>query len=223
MRWLLLVLLLPGGVPATERYGGFYSDRPLDFSLHFSEANLDLDYGDGRVDTTVDRIGIVWRERYGKRLQLALLGGYTYLTQGNNPPTAGRELDGYHIGVSLDVDLAVLRRATMFLNAAWLYEKADDGSTGQDSVISWNAPSLRLGVRVPLGAGLQAYGGTRYGYIDGRQRLSGTVNETRDIEETDRAGAFVGLELVLDGDGYVGLVAESGVDRRAGLYFGRRF
>jgi hypothetical protein len=64
----------------------------------------------------------------------------------------------------------------------------------------------------------------RYGIIDGRQRVSGTVNETRPIEQTDRTGGMAGLELVLDTEGgYAGVVAESGPDRSVGVYFGRRF
>lgn len=222
-RWLLLALLLPALGAAGDRGATPYSDRPLDFSLHFSQADLDLDYGGTHVDTSVDRVGIVWRERYGERLQLALLGGYSFLTQGNNAPTAGRELEGYHAGVSLDLDLAVLSRATVFLHAVWLYQNVDDETGGQRVNISWSEPSLRFGASGALPGGVRVYGGVRYGRIDGRQRLSGTLNETRNIEETDRDGGFLGLELALDGDGYVGAIAESGMDRRAGLYFGRRF
>lgn len=223
MRLLLIALALPWAAAADENAVSLYAERPLDFSLHFSQASLDLDDGNTRIDTTVERIGVAWRERYGERLQLGLFGGYAFLTQDNSPATAGRELDGYHAGFSLDLDLLTTEHVTLFLAAAWLYQRVDDGDDSQRVIISWNEPGVRLGARGLLGAGVRAYGGVRYADIDGRQRLSGTLNETRDIEQTDRTGGFFGLELLLEGDGYVGLAAESGPDREVSLYFGRRF
>lgn len=221
-RLLLMALALPGLAGAADNGLALYSERPLDFSLRFSQASLDLDDGTARRDTSVDRITLAWRERYGERLQLGLLGGWSFLTQGNNPVTAGRELDGYHAGVSLDLDLYSAQRATLFLAAAWLYQRVDDESDSQRVVISWNEPSVRVGISGWVGGGVRAYGGARYGGIDGEQRLSGTLNETRAIAQVGRTGGFAGLELALERDGYVG-VAASGPERRVSLYFGRRF
>lgn len=223
IRLLLIALALPYTATAAEIVVAPYTDRPLDFRLHFTQASLDLDYGGARIDTTVERIGVAWRERYGRNLQLGLFGGYAYLTQGNNAATAGRELDGYHAGFSLDLELFTIERATLFLAAAWLYQKVDDDDGAQRVVISWNEPSARIGVSGLLGGAVRAYGGARYGSIDGQQRLRGTINETRAIGQTDRSGGFVGLELNLEREGYVGVVAESGPDRHTSVYFGRRF
>lgn len=200
-----------------------YTPRPLDFNVRFSQHTVDLDYDGTRVDTSVDRVGVAWRERFGERLQLGLFGGYSALTQTDNPDTAGRRLHGYHAGFSLDLDLLTLERAALFLGAAWLYEKVDEDDGAQRVALSWNEPSVRLGASGLIGGALQLYGGVRYGVIDGRQRLSGALNETRPIEQADRSGGFAGLELILDRDGYAGAVVESGLDRSVALYFGRRF
>lgn len=216
----LLATLCAAAAAADEPW--IYPERPLDFSLTFSQHALDLDYGAGIVDTSVDRIGVSWRERYGERVELGLVLGYSFLTQGNNIVTAGRELDGYHAGITLDVDLLRTERTLVFAGASWLYQDVDDDDGAQHVEITWREPSVRLGISGSVGA-VRAYGGVRYADIDGRQRLSGTLNETRDIEETDSSGAFAGLELALDDDGYIGIMGQSGPDRIAGLYFGRRF
>lgn len=222
MRRLLLLAALCTGPVAAEDGPSIYPERPLDFSLTLGQHTLDLDYGDTTVDTSVDRIGISWRERYGERLQLGLVLGYSFLTQGNNVVTAGRELDGYHAGVTLDIDLLKTERALLFLGVSWLYQNVDDDDGAQRVEIAWREPSGWLGVSRLIGP-VRAYGGVRYARIDGQQRLSGALNETRDIEETDSSGAFAGLELALEDDGYVGVVGQSGPDRSASIYFGRRF
>lgn len=217
---LLATLLAAAPVSADEIY--HYTDQPLDFALRLSHHDTTLDIGPTRVDTSVDRASILWRERYGERLQLGLIGGYSLLSQTNNPPTAGLDLDGYHAGVLLDLDLIRTSRFDVFFNAAWLYQRVDHDDGSQRVVIVTREPSARLGAGLTLG-GIRAYGGARYGRIDGEQRLSGTVNETRDIHETRRSGAFAGLELRLEGNGYVGVMGESGADRSVGIYFGRVF
>jgi len=220
----VLACALASAAAAAADGWGLYPIRPVDFSLGFSRHTLDLRAGGARFDTTVERIGITWRERYGARLQLGFTGGYSALTQTNNPVTAGRELDGYHAGVLLDFDVLRSERAALFFNAAWLYQHVDDDDGTQRIVLSWSEPSARFGAGALLGGGLWVYGGVRHGIIDGRQRLSGAVNETQPIEQTDRTGGFAGLELVLDREGgYAGLTAESGPDRSVGVYFGRRF
>ena len=222
MRWSILLLAFVS-TAATAESDNFYTDRPLDFSLSLGHHTLTLDYGGTNVDTSVDRIGVAWRERFGERLQLGLVGGYSFLTQTNNPPTAGLELDGYHAGFSFDLDLLTLRRASVSLRGAWLYQKMDHDDGMQQISISWREPSVRLDAAAAIGGGVRVYGGLRYGTIDGTQRLSGTLNETRAIKQTDRTGGFIGLELGLEDNGYVGVSAASGFDRSVSLYFGRLF
>jgi len=221
---LFLALLLPATAGAAGRETSLYPDRPVDFSLYVETASIDIDYGDRRVDTSVDRIGFVWRERFGERLQLGLFGGYAFLTQGNNPPTAGRELDGWHAGVSFDLDLFTTARFNVFAGAAWVYQEVEEENNGEVVEISWNEPNARFGVRARVGGPVHGYAGVRYARLNGEQRRrGGGTHETRKLDETESTGAFVGLEIDLDGEGYVGISAESGFDRRVGLYFGRRF
>lgn len=221
-RLALILALLAAPVGADDRMHP-YSDRPLDFALTLSNRSYDLNYGDSKVDTSVDRITASWRERYGEHLQLGLFGGPAYLTQTNNSATSGRQLNGYHAGISLDLDLMRTQWVDAFFSAVWLYQKVDHDDGAQQVVIATREPSARLGAGVSIAPNVRAYGGVRYGSIRGEQRVSGTLNETRTVRESEQAGGFVGLELTLDRDGYVGLAGESGIDRGVRISFGRRF
>lgn len=200
-----------------------WTDRPLDFALHLSQTKLSLEYpGAGEIDTKVQRIGISWRERYGERLQLGLIGGGAYLTQSNNAATAGIEPNGYHTGLSLDIELYRSARFRADFRTQYLYQRVDHESANK-IVIAWNELTAQATAAALVGGGLWAELGTRYGGIDGEQRLSGTINETRPIERNARAGAIVGLRLDVERDGYVGIRGVTGMDRGVALYFGRRF
>lgn len=221
-RLVLMVALFAAPVGADDRMHP-YSDRPLDFALTLSTGSFDLDYGDAKVDTSVDRITASWRERFGEHLQLGFFGGPAYLTQTNNILTAGRQLNGYHAGISLDIDLVRTSWVDSFFSAVWLYQQVDDDDGMRRVVIATREPSARLGAGVSIAPDVRAYGGVRYGSIRGEQRVSGTLSETRTVRESQQAGGFVGLELTVDRDGYVGLAGESGIDRTVKIYFGRRF
>lgn len=222
MRWFPFLSLFLAATAAVAD-SGLYADRPPDFSLSVSHHRLDLNYGGTPVDTTVDRVGIAWRERFGERLQLGLAGGYSFLTQPNTPPLAGRELSGYHAGFLLDLDLLTYVRGGLSLHGAWLYQKMDDDNGTQQIVVSWREPSATLRASARIGDALVVFGGVRYGVIDGTQRLTGTLNETREISQTDRSGGFAGVQLNLEDNGYIGVTTATGIDRYTSIYFGRRF
>jgi hypothetical protein len=223
VKFIVALVLLGATLNATAQERLLVSDRPLDFALHLSNADIPIDDGTSVAATEVQRIGITWRERYGQHLQLGFLGGASYLTQRNNAATAGLELDGYHAGLSLDIDLYDDARANLQLSATYLYQRVDSDRPNQRVVIAWREPSARFTAGVALGGRLWASAGVRYGGIDGEQRLSGTVNQTRDVERRATTGSVAELELKLDDNGYVRLTAMSGMERSVALHFGRRY
>ncbi|MBI3899369.1 MAG: hypothetical protein HY308_13875 [Gammaproteobacteria bacterium] len=212
-------LLFGANVSASD----LYVEHPTDFRLNLARHTLALSDGSTTFDTTVEQLGIAWRERYGQRLQFGLLGGYTYVTQTNNPATAGLDPNGYHAGLTLDIDVWTTDRLRLAVGTAYLYQRVKHEETEQTVELAWYEPSAYVSVTAELSSNLRAYGGTRYGVVDGEQRLHGTQNETRTLKRSATAGALVGLELQLEENGYVGVVGETGYHRGAALYFGRRF
>lgn len=221
-RWLCLACLCASPVFADDvtSYG---LERPTDFTLAFTQHETTLARDGDRIDTTVKRIGIAWRERYGNYAHLGLLGGLSYLTQTGEPLTAGEQLDGYHAGFSVDVDVPLSSALAFFAGARYLYERTDDSTAVQEVTLSWTTAYAEAGLALTALRAARFYAGINYGELDGEERARGAITATRDLSADDAAGAVAGFEVTLDQDGYVGLVARSGFHRGAGIYFGRRF
>lgn len=217
-------LLLPIATFGIEPETGSFYERPVDFSLDFTRVRTALDYDDRNVDTTVKRIGIVYRERMSTRVWLGLHGGHAFVTQTDNAATAGLELSGYYAGLGLYLGLYEGARAGIFFNAAYTYQSVDAGRDLDTVDLTWLESRAELGAYVTPYTALRVYGGVNYGAIEGEERTGGALaRTTRTIARTGRLGGFGGLEWRLDNNDYIGAVAQSGVTRMAGVYFGHRF
>ncbi|GAB4515136.1 MAG: hypothetical protein Tsb0026_20690 [Sulfuricaulis sp.] len=224
----LAVLLLISILPALAEAAGPLvpadnNSSTLDFSLRFARSKMPLDYAGQTHDTTSRWLGFSLREKAGKRVTLGMYGGYAYITQTNNPVTAGIELDGFHAGFSLHGVLLEWQRASLYGALDYGYQKADHKSDTQTVVIDWAQPRAQLGVILALAQKWRLYGGGSYGKIDGEERASGSINRTLTFERGAQSGGFLGLDLNVEQDGYVGIEAQSGLMRGIDIYFKRRF
>lgn len=219
--WLLLgwPILIAVADPLTSEDAG----KSQDFSLRFASAAAPFDYGAQTYNTTIRWIDVSWREKTSEHVTLGMYGGYSYLTQTNNPATAGIQLDGYHVGFSLHGILLSGHRASLFYSAAYTYQKVDHTSDAQTVVIDWSEPQAQLGTIITLTKRLRLVGGGSYGYIGGQERASGTITHTTDIKRHSRAGGFLGLDWNVDPDGYVGVEASAGLTRGGEIYFKRSY
>ena len=220
---LLSLLVLPALAGAAGPLVPPDNNSNLDFSLRFARSRAPLDYGNRISDATSNWFGFSLREKAGKRVTLGMYGGYAWLTQTNNPVTAGIELDGFHAGFSLHGVLLEGKHAFLYGALDYSYQKTDHKNDTQTVVIDWTQPQAQLGVVLTPAPNWRLYGGSSYGKLDGEERASGTVNHTLAFKRGARAGGFIGLDLNVDADGYVGIEARSGVDRGGEIYFKRHF
>ncbi|MHB8535169.1 MAG: hypothetical protein ACYDBW_06975 [Sulfuricaulis sp.] len=219
----LLLLTMPALAQAAGPLIPADEEKSVDFSLRFASARAPFDYGAQNYDTTSRWIGISWRQKTSERLTLGMYGGTAYVTQSNNPVTAGLELDGYHAGFSLHGILYGGRRTTLFYAAYYTYQKVDHKDSTQTVVLDWSDARGQLGAIVTVSRRLRLYGGGNYGYIGGQERVSGTIDRTTDFRRAARAGGFLGLDIKVDTDGYVGVEANTGLARGGQIYFKRSY
>ncbi len=220
---LSLIFILPILAEAAGPLVPQDNNSALDFSLRFARSKVPLDYGNRTNDTTSRWLGASLREKAGNRVTLGMYGGYAYLTQTNNPVTAGVELSGYHAGFSLHGILLAGRRASLYGALEYTYQKLDNKTDAQMVVIDWAQPQAQIGVELTLAQKWRLYGGGSYGKIDGEERASGSINHTLTFTRGAQSGGFLGLDLNVEPDGYVGIEARSGLIRSADIYFKRRF
>lgn len=221
---LMLIFFLPAPanaagplVPADN------SGSTLDFSLRFARAEIPLEYAGRNQDGTASWLGVSLRELVSPRVTLGMYGGYAWLSQTGNPVTAGVDLDGYHAGVSLHALLLPGKKASLFGALDYSYQKTEHEGDVQKVVIDWTQTQAQLGVMLTLTRYWRFYGGGSYGKIDGEERARGTVNHTLPFERDARSGGFLGIDLNVEMDGYIGVELRSGYMRGGEIYFKRRY
>ena len=98
---------------------------------------------------------------------------------------------------------------------------------GADSLLqlsgNWTQAQAQLGGILALARHWRLYGGGSYGKVDGEERASGSVNHTLSFERGAQSGGFLGLDLNVETDGYIGVELRSGLMRGGEIYFKRRF
>lgn len=191
----------------------------LDFSLRFGRSEIPFDYDNRTNDTTSRWLGISLREKVSKRVTLGMYGGYSRLTQTNNPVTAGIELDGYHAGFSVHGIMLDGHHASLYGMFDYSYQKVDHKDDVQTVVIDWVYPQTQLGAMLRLTRNWRLYGGGSYGKIDGQQRASGSVNHALSFERGGQSGGFLGLDLSVQTNSYFGIEVRSGLTRGGEIYF----
>ena len=218
-------LFMPGLVQAARPLIPDERDQTLDFSLYFTSSKAPFDYSDGNTyDTTTRMIGAEFREKLLARLMLGMHGGYTYVTQNDNPLTSGIELDGYHAGLSLYGAIFESQRASLYYVFDYTYQQADNNDNNQSVTLEWSEPLALLGASIMVGNRLRLYGGGGSGRINGEERANGDVNHTTDFSRSTRGLGFIGLDLNLGpSNGYIGVEAGAGLDRSAQIYFKQNY
>lgn len=199
------------------------SRSSMEVGVYFFQARNSLEYPSADVSTRVEQIGISWHERFGGHVQVGLHGGYSYVTQNDNPLTSGLQLDGYHAGLVLIVDLTPASSAVQLVaDATFTYQQVSHESATQTTDIDWRESRLGLWSSIPLSAAFQVVAAVRYGWTDGQQRTSGVVNSTIDFDQR-QAGAAAGLNLSDGQRGSIGVLGYSGLDEGWEVYFKRQF
>jgi hypothetical protein len=193
-----------------------------EFTLQGGRADMTFDYSGTKVDTRVDMASLVLRQRIAEQIHLGVFGGWTALSQNANPATAGFKPQGYHAGISLDANFITHERWSAFGGAGYTYQRVEDDDAGQTVRLNWDEWRAYLGGSYGLGAA-RFYGGINYGVADGTQRTTGAIDTTAGFETSGKAGGFLGVDLRVDQDDYIGVEGRSGLDEGWLLYFRHRY
>ncbi|MEK6550588.1 MAG: hypothetical protein AABZ50_02985 [Pseudomonadota bacterium] len=220
---LIALLLSPTTLPAaTEVTAELGADKSLDFGVRFAAARNPLAYGSATHDTTVRWIGAGWREAFGPA-QIGLRFGYTFVTQNDNPNTAGLELDGYHAGISLAFDIVRYAQGRLFVSTDYLYQAVKHEGISRTVEMTWYDPRVTVGLYHGLSREVYVLVGASYGRTNGEERVNnGVVTTVRDFSRHD-TGSLLGFDIVDGNKGTVGFVLRTGLDRGGSIYFKRLF
>ena len=215
-------VLLPTAAFASGPLPVKNDDLPYEFALQGGRSDYTWKRSGADVDTEVEMMSLFVRRRLAGIVYGDLLLGYTALTQTGNAATSGLKPDGYHAGLSVDVDILTREHFSVFGSAGYIYYYTRDSSSSNRVELTWGEWRARLGGSIGYGI-VRLYGGGPYGSLDGTERQTGTVNQTVRFDSKSQGGGFIGLDLRLNNDGYIGVEGRSGLDDGWLIYFKHRF
>ena len=195
----------------------------LDFGLHLSRLDTSLKDAQQPVNITVKQAGITSFDISEQTLQPGLLLGYAFVSDIDQPLTAGMELQGFYIGPALRGVLIDSRRFTVALTGTYLYQRVKDSNADQTVTLEWQQPQLDLDLLWRITQRVALSLGEQYGRIDVDEKIKGTVDRTVTLHAGPTLGYRAGLEFDLGGDGQVGMLLHRAIGDGVEIYFQRQF
>lgn len=195
----------------------------LDFALHVSRLETELNVRQQRVDTVIERAGIASFDTSNTALQPGLYMGYAWVDISNQSSADGLQPGGYYIGPAIRSAIAFGRDLNVTATAGYLYQRTKDNNAAQAVVMEWYQPQLDLDAAWHIASRLDVKVGGQYSGIDANEKLSGAINQTVTLERHSIFGGHAGLELDLGNDGQVGFLMHRDVGNGVELYFQQQF
>ncbi len=190
LRFRALVLLLAGlGLSAVASAHGFAA------GIDWSQAHTNFDIGGTSYSTHITETGVeLGHWWYGRRVLVAVRGGYLGVTQDRNPALTGLNLGGYYAGLAARTVYPLFPAFGLTLGLDGTFHRASDTVGRQQSKIRWFDVLARLGAWYRYGVA-RASAGVVFRRYSGNQILSGPITSELSMPGTARAGAYVGLSF----------------------------
>jgi hypothetical protein len=198
-------------------------DKAFSFSLHLQRAETTLSYDSQQVDITTERIGIAMVDLDNPRLNLGFSLGQAYVSQADNPETAGLSLSGFYFGLLFRNILFDTPKLSSTLDTRYLFQHVSDENQGKNLTLEWHEFGFQLTVLAKFYSWMDLYGGFDYGLLDGSERITGANARTTNLKHDPGSGGFVGLRIKVDRGGYIGFEIQNTTANTTTIFFERRY
>lgn len=189
LRALFLMLIGLGMSVAVASAHGFAA------GIDWGQAHTDFDVGGTSYSTQITETGLeIGHWWYGRRVLVAVRGGYLGVTQNHNPALSGLNLQGYYAGLAARSTYPLFSGFGLTLGLDGTYHRASDTAGSQEARIRWFDLLARLGAWYRYGVA-RASAGVIVRRYSGNQLLSGPVSSDLSIPGKARAGAYLGLSF----------------------------
>jgi hypothetical protein len=216
------LLLTPAAHAESMSDSSSLLDAPLSFWIYLDRTTSDWDIGDATVNSEIDRIGFAFAQQYEPWLKAGLFGGFSGLTQTDNPPTEGISQSGGHFGMLLQMLPYRGERFKIDTGLNLSYNYVDNTSQDQEVETSWGEGLVYAKGILTLSPVILSLGGN-YQYINGTEKLSGSpLNQNNDIKADENVSGLAGIDLMVGG-GTIGLHGEWGARESFAITFARNF
>lgn len=173
------------------------------------------------IDMRLSRLGISYAERFNHGLSMSLSGGALRASRNGEISGEGMRFRGNYVGIGLNSALPTLGPVHFGLAARLSYQWLKDRDAVQRIEIEWLQADLAATARIALSDWISLYGGGRYYFlrIDQDTRGAGEV----EFEAARAAGAFAGLLVEVQPQGWIGLEVRQGASDGFALTFQQHF
>lgn len=194
---------------------------PDDFSLSFSFVDTDLSADSVIYPINQRRISVSLYSSLNPYLAFGLNLGSTYLGLDNDTATSGLNLNGNHIGFTINGVMGI--NPQLVFRAHYLYQEARDSDTTRSASLTWLEWVTEVSLRVKFGPywGISVGGG--FNDIDVRRRVSGAIKDTLNLKQEENLRGQLTLDLYTEPDGRVSLILNRGAHTGTELVFARDF
>lgn len=213
---LLCCLFSPTGWTSTD-------SGVSDFALFIEHTDTDWAYPSSVQEATITRLLAVWHESFGPTLRGGLRLAYLDLSQASNPLPSAQNSTGYSLGFDIHTLVSNQRLMQLGLIFAYDYHSTGGASSDQTTDFVWHAGQAGLDIILAPLARLSGLMGISLTYLDGEQRVSGTLNQVIPFEEDDPFGYYVGVNLNTDATGSIGLKWYGGTKQGVEFVFRRKY
>ncbi|NOX42220.1 MAG: hypothetical protein GXP19_00565 [Gammaproteobacteria bacterium] len=193
-----------------------------EFSLNLERVTTDLKFDNAVIENRISRIYMSIYEASYAWFQPGLKLGYLSSTQSNNPITAGINLSGEIIGISLITNIPPRRFLSTQIEMDYLYHDVNKETFTQKVSLKWYEFIAKAGVSINPGL-WQLSIGRYFHLIDGDETAYGTIIQTRHFKEEKQTGSYLDFTLFVDSTGKVGIRAQGGSRRGINLVFSREY
>lgn len=221
MKYRLFLAFL--GFSITTPAGATSLPPSLSFGLHLTRLDTSLRNGQQDITTTVKQIGIASIDLSQENLQPGLAIGYAYISDSDQPVTAGMVLQGFFIAPSLRGVLFDNRLLSGTLTATYLYQWVKDSNADRSVRMEWQQPQLDLDVKCHISRQINLLVGAQYGRADVDETVTGNVEQTLTLKTGPTLGYRAGVEVEVGGEGQIGIYLYRAISDGVELYFQRQF
>jgi hypothetical protein len=210
-------------VPTSNAQAAYVPDfqTPFDFSLLFSNSDIDLQASDSKHLVSLDRISITVFSIIEPQLEFGFITGSSNLSLDNDAASAGMSLNGYHAGLAMRRYLG--RNPQIGFHAHYLYQETKNETATQSATLSWHEWAAGISGVIILGSQLELNAGWAHHDIDARRRATGIINETQSLQLESGSQAQLGIAWLVHGGGRVGLSLQRGSYQQIEFRFSQKF
>ena len=197
-------------------------NNQLDFSLSIDILETTLANANTSTRIKFRRIGINSFDVPAQGIQLGGRLGYAYTSQDQVSATQGLDLNGYYLGLGMRWPMVEQAYLKMNFIADYLYQSVNGSSGEQSASRYWH--EYRAGIT--LSTHIQPVlitTGLYYEKIDATQEATGTIQETRFLDNDTKTQATLSLHYLLLDNEQVGLQLSAGSAKGISFIFQKLF